>query len=67
MGRRTKIRPFKTLVWPVLLYGTKNDEQKLNSFQCQCLRQILWIRCQQRMTNKRVIELAEINDISCEV
>ena len=25
------------------------------------------IRWQQRMTNKRVVELAEINDISCEV
>ena len=28
---------------------------------------ILWIIWQQRMTNKRVLELAEINDISCEV
>ena len=64
IGRRTKIR---------LLYGcetwkiTKTDERKLNSFQCQCLRRMLRIRWQQRMTNKRVIELAEINDISCEV
>ena len=73
VGERTKIRLFKTLVRPVLLYGcetwkiTKNDERKLNSFQCQCLRRLLRIRWQQRMTNKRVVELAEINDISCEV
>ena len=66
IGRRTKIRP-------VLLYGcetwkiTKTDERKLNSFQCQCLRRIMKIRRQQRMTNKRVVEMAEINEISCKV
>ena len=70
IGRRTKIRLFKTLAQLVLLYGcktckiTKNDERKLNSFQCECLRLILRITWQQRMTNKRVLELAEINDIS---
>ena len=63
----------KTIVRPVLLYGcetwkiTKNDERKLNSFQYKCLRRILRIRWQQRMTNKRVAETAEINEISCEV
>ena len=63
----------KTLVRPVLLYGcetwkiTKNDERKLNSFQYKCLRRILRIRWQQRMTNKRVVETAEINEISREV
>ena len=50
IGRRTKILLFKTLVRPVLLYGcetwkiTKNDEWKLNSFHCQCLRRLLRIR-----------------------
>ena len=33
---------------------TKTDERKLNSFQGQCLRWILRIRRQQRMTNKIV-------------
>ena len=48
--RRTKVLLFKTLVRPVLLYGCefwkiiKNDERKLNSLQCQCLRWKLWIR-----------------------
>ena len=37
------------------------------STECQCPRRILRIRWQQRMTNKRVVEMAEINDISCEV
>ena len=69
--RRTKVHLFKTLVLPVLIYGcearkiTKANERKLNSFQCQCLRQILRIRWQQRMKNKRV--MAEINEISCEM
>ena len=73
IGRRTKIRLFKTLVRPVLLYGCKTwkiikaDERKLNSFQCQCLGRILRIRWQQRIINKRVVEMAEVNDISCEV
>ena len=76
IGSRTKIRLFKTLVRPVLLYGcetwknqiTKNDKRKLNRFQCQCLSgRIMQIRWQHRITNKGVVELAEINDISCEV
>ena len=53
IGRRAKI--------------IKKDEQKLNSFQCQCFRRMLRITWRQRMTNKRVVELAEINEISCEV
>ena len=49
IGRRTKIRLFKTLIRPVLLYScetwkiTKADERKLNSFQFQCLRRIMEI------------------------
>ena len=73
IGRRIKIRLFKTLVRPVLLYGcktwkiTKADERKLNRFQCQRLRRIKKIKWQQRMTNKRVVEIAEISEMSCEV
>ena len=73
IGRRTKVCLFKTLVRPVLLCGyetwkiTKADKQKLNSFQCQCLRRIMMIKWQQKMTNKTVVKMAEINEISCEV
>ena len=69
--RRTKVCMFKTLVLLVLICGcetrkiTKANERELNSFQCQCLRQILRIRWQQRMKNKRV--MAEINEISYEM
>ena len=41
---------------------TKNNERKLNSLQWQYMRRILGIRWQQRMTKKRVVEVAEIND-----
>ena len=34
---------------------TKADERKLISFQCQCLRRIMKITWQQRMTNKHVL------------
>ena len=72
-GKENQDTKIKTIVRPVLLYGcetwkiTKNDERKLNSFQYKCLRRILRIRWQQRMTNKRVVETAEINEISREV
>ena len=71
--RKTKIHLFKTLVRPVLLYGdeawkmTKADKRKLNSFQRKCLRRIIKIKWQQRVTNRRMVEMAEINEISCEV
>ena len=45
----------------------KADERKLNSFQYQCLTRIMKITWQQRVTNKRVLEMAEINEIRCEV
>ena len=49
IGRRSKIRVFKTLVRLMII--KKTDERKLNSFQCQCLRRILRNRMQQKMTN----------------
>ena len=73
IGRRTKIRLFKTLVRLVLLYGyetwkvTRADERKLDTFQYQCLRWILRIRWQQMVSNKREAELADINSMSCEM
>ena len=73
IGRRTKISLFKTKLQPVLPYGceawkiTKADERKMNSFQFHCLRWLMKTRWQQRMKIKRVVEMAEINEISWEV
>jgi len=64
---------FKTLIRAVLLYCcetwkiTKEDKRELNSFQWQSLRRILRMKWQKTITNKRVGEIAEINNISCGV
>ena len=58
---------------PVLLYGcetwktTKMDEKKLNTFQNQCLRRILRIRWQQKISNREIAKMTGVNNISCEV
>ena len=55
IGRNTKIKLFKTLVRPVLLYGceawklTAAEEKKLDRFQFTCLRRILRVWWPQRM------------------
>ena len=47
INKRTKIRLYKTLVKPVLMYGSetwkmnRSDEKKIDVFQSKCLRQIL--------------------------
>ena len=62
IGRQTKIKLFKTLVRPVLLYGceawkmTKVEEKKMDAFQFVCLRRILGIRWPQRVSNERIGE-----------
>ena len=53
-----KLQKLERSPWPRTMNGR---------FQCRYLRRILRIRWQQRMTSKRVVELAEINYISCEV
>ena len=55
IGLNTKIKLFKTLVRPVLLYGceawklTASEEKKLDGFQFSCLRRILRIWWLQRI------------------
>ncbi|XP_023231892.1 uncharacterized protein LOC111631815 [Centruroides sculpturatus] len=56
----TKIRLFRTLVIPILLYGSetctllKTDLDKLETFQLKCLRQILGISLWDRITNNAI-------------
>lgn len=71
--RKTKIRLYKTLVKPVLMYGsetwkmTDSDNHKLDVFQSKCLRQILKIRWQDHVSNESVMERAGIEMMSKEV
>ena len=61
---------YKTLVKPVLMYGcetwkmNKSDENKIDVFQSRCLRRIFKIRWQERITNKDVLKMAEMENLS---
>ena len=73
ISRRTKVRLYKTLVKPVFKYGcetwkiNKCAEKKIDVFQCRCLRRILKIRWQKRNTNKEVLKMVEIKNLSEDV
>jgi len=70
ISRQTKVRLYKTLVKPVLMYGcetwkiNKSDENKIDVFQSRCLRRIFKIRWQERITNKEVLKMAEMENLS---
>ena len=68
--RNTKLRLYKTLVKPVLLYGaeawkmTQADNKKLDTFQSKCLRRILQIKWQDHVSNEDVMKRANVKEIS---
>ena len=70
ISRRVKVRLYKTLVKPVLMYGcetwkmNKSDENKIDVFQSRCLRRIFKIYWQERITNKEVLKMAETKNLS---
>ncbi|KAE9546983.1 hypothetical protein FO519_009804 [Halicephalobus sp. NKZ332] len=57
---KTKIRLFRTLVMPILLYGAETwtllqtDLNKLEVFQMRCLRQILKVSLRDRIPNEAI-------------
>ena len=73
IGRKTKATLFKSLVLSVLLYGcetwklTKEEENRLDTFQTKCLRRIFRIRWQDHKTNKEILEIANTGKVSDEV
>ena len=73
ISKKTKVSLFKSLVLSTLLYGcetwklTKGEEEKLNIYETKALRRMFKIRWEQHITNKRVLEMAEVNNISEEV
>ena len=70
ISRRTKVRLYKTLVKPVLMYGcetwkmNKSDKNKIYVFQRRCLRRIFKIRWQERIANKEALKMAEMENLS---
>jgi len=73
ISRRNKVSLHKTLVKPVLMYGcetwkmNKCDENKTYVFQSRCFRWIFKIHWQDRITNKEVLKMAEIENLSEDV
>ena len=50
------------------VYGhPKKDEHQLNTFQNKCIRRILRVRWQQRISNEEIQRMADTNNISCEI
>ena len=68
--RRTKIRVFKSLVLPVLLYGcetwTLNTdlERRLNVFGTKCLRRIVGYRWDDYVSNERLLSETESRPVT---
>lgn len=65
LSKDTKLRPFQTLVMPVLLYGaetwnvSKHDLRKLHTvktFQMRCLHDILGVTLWDRVWNTTILE-----------
>ena len=73
IGRNTKIKLFKTLVRPVLLYGCEAwklivaEEKKLDRFQFTCLRRILRIWWPQCIRNDTISQVTGVKKISNEI
>ena len=69
--RRTKIRVFRSLVLPVLLYGcetwslNKKMKNRLNVFGTKSLRRILGYRWSDFVSNDRVYKEARMRCITC--
>ena len=68
-----RILLYKTLMKPVLLYGcetwkvNKGDEKKINIFQGKCLRRILKIGWQERVTNQEVLQRTDVEKLSDDI
>ena len=66
LTEHTKIQDYRACALSTLLYGTESwtlrarQEKKLNAFQMRCLRLILYIIWQDKVTNNSVLERAEI-------
>ena len=68
---RTKVRDFRSLVLPVLLYGcetwtlTRNLRQRLNSFGTRSLRRILSYRWSDFVSNERLLRETQMRFLTC--
>ena len=65
----TKIAVYKAIILPILLYATetwclyKGDIKRLDSFHMKCLRSILRVRWQDRVSNSEVLQRTKLSGI----
>ena len=65
----TKLRVYRACVLSTLLYGSESwatyagQEKRLNSFHLRCLRRLLHIRWQDRVTNTEVLQQAGLHSM----
>ena len=70
---KTKLKLYKTLVIPVLMYGSetwkinKIDNQRLDVFHSRCLRRILKIKWEDRISNEEIMERTGMSRMSAQV
>ncbi|XP_060069051.1 uncharacterized protein LOC132549148 [Ylistrum balloti] len=68
--RKTKLKLYKALVIPVLLYGcemNKGDDRMVDVFHNKCLRRILNIQWQEHIKTDEILERASMRPISQEI
>ena len=69
LSDHTKVNVYKTCIISTLLYGSESwtmhahKEKRLNVFHMHCLRRILGITWQDKVTNKVVLEKAWISNL----
>ena len=73
ISRKTKIKLYNSNVRSVLLYAAetwktnKEIESRLRGFEGRCLRRILGVRWQDRVSNREVADRTGIGDINTEI
>jgi hypothetical protein len=71
LSKGTKVRVFRSLVLPVLLYSseawtlTDGQRRRLDSFVTKSLRRIFGYRWQDRVSNRRVLDRAKMGRVTC--
>ena len=71
--RKTKIRLYETLVKPVVMYGgetgktNEGNAKKIDVFQNRCLRRLMKMKWQDKISNRELLERANVERLSEEL
>ena len=73
ISRRTKLKLYKSLVVPVLLYGcetwkmNQGDDKNVDVFQNKCLRRIYRIKWEDHVSTEELLKRADVRPLSEEI